>query len=646
MPDLVPPMQPSAGSGQPPTGADWVVELAWTGHRCIAYVEPGRRTRLLSARNVSMTAAYPELAPPLEVRSPPRGMVLDGTLVARGEEHAPRARLLKRRSARYHPSAEHIRAVPVDFQVADLLWLDGHSTVDLPYRDRRSLLEGLGFDAAPIWSTSPLPVSELDTMLRIADAKGVDALHARHLGSRYRPGGRSPLWVKVPVPRVREVVVGGWTPTDVGRPDAIASLLLGVPDGDGLRYVGRVGVAGDQRRQVARLGTLRRARSPFGTAVPAAAARHAIWVTPRLVGLVEFTGWVHDGRLRLPRWRGLVDPRTRPVDVDPARWARPPAPPPDRTARSPAPGQAAAPTAPAAETGTGDAAATAATHPATTHPATAHPSSAGPSSAGPSSAHPRTADTATADTATGHTATASTATAGTATAGSATTGTATAGSATTGTATAGSATAGSATTGSATTTTGTAARAAAPAPDPSPAPPAPPPGASRPAPNPVPAPDPEPAPVQARRLEQHFVYNTLNTIAALIRTDPGRARELLFGFADLSRAADQPGDAPTTLAQELDAVRAYLQLEQARFGKRLRVQLDLDPGLARLPVPPRLVLDTVRAAVQQGVEPRPEGGSLLVRSGVAADGPTVTVAVDGAQPVVITLPRDEAAVPG
>ena len=61
----------------------------------------------------------------------------------------------------------------LDFQVADLLWLDGHSTVDLPYRDRRSLLEGLGFDDAPVWTTSPLPVSELDTMLRIADAKGV-----------------------------------------------------------------------------------------------------------------------------------------------------------------------------------------------------------------------------------------------------------------------------------------------------------------------------------------------------------------------------------------------------------------------------------------------------------------------------------------
>ncbi|MDN5857770.1 MAG: DNA ligase [Pseudonocardia sp.] len=278
-------MNVSAGSGQPPLGPDWVVELAWTGHRCIAYVdptrEPGRRTRLLSANDVSMTASYPELAAPLERHCPPGGMVLDGTVVARGEEHAPRARRLARRSGLHRPSETHIRTLPVDFQVADLLWLDGHSTVELPYRDRRALLDRLGFDAAPVWSTSPLPLSELDTMLRIADAKGVDALHARHLRARYRPGGRSPMWVKVPVPRERHVVVGGWTPADLARPDTIASLLLGVPDGaGGLRYVGRVGVTGEHRRRMAAMVALRRPLSPFSGAVPADAARHAVWVAP------------------------------------------------------------------------------------------------------------------------------------------------------------------------------------------------------------------------------------------------------------------------------------------------------------------------------------------------------------------------------
>jgi bifunctional non-homologous end joining protein LigD len=503
VPELIAPMQPSAGTGQPPTGPDWVVELAWTGHRCLAYVEPGRRTRLLSANAVSMTAAYPELAEPLERRSPPRGMVLDGTLVARGEEHAPRARLLKRRSARFRPSAEHIAAVPVDFQVADLLWLDGHSTVELPYRDRRTLLQGLGFDEAPVWATSPMPVSELAGMLRIADAKGVDALHARHLGSRYKPGGRSPLWLKVPVPRRRQVVVGGWTPTDPAHPDAIASLLLGVPEDGGLRYVGRVGVTADQRRSVAVLRTLRRSDPPFlggpDATVPVEHGRDAIWVRPRLVGLVEFTGFTADGRLRLPRWRGPVDP----AEVDEPRWARPADPPPDRDAA--------------------------------------------------------------------------------------------------------------------------------------------------PAPPPEPEPEPEPQPAEERRLEQHFVYNSLNTIAALIRTDPGRARDLLFGFADLSRVADLPGDATGSLARELDAVRGYLQLEQARFGRRLQVEVAVDPDsgpLDVIEVRPLQVLAAVRRTVQQGIEPRAEGGRLRVSVEPSPEGCRVRVEGPSGAPTVLVLPVAGAALPG
>ncbi len=527
VPDLVTPMQVSAGSGRPPTGPDWVVEFAWTGHRCIAYIEPGRRTRLLSSGDVSVTAAYPELAAPMEERCPPRGMVLDGTIVARGQEHALRPRKFQRRSGRSHPSEQLIRDTPVDFQVADLLFLDGHSTVDLPYRDRRALLDGLGFDTAPVWTTSPLPVSELATMLRIADSKGVDALHARHLGSRYMPGGRSPLWLTVPVPRTRQVVVGGWTPTDPARPEVIGSLLLGVPAGYGLHYMGRVGVAGDQRPLIATMRKITSAGSPFVNAVPAAAGCGAIWVLPQLIGLVESTGFAADGRLRLPHWRGLVDPGPGdrvPVDldsIDESRWARPPGPPP-HGAVTPA-GAVADPVRPADPV----------------------------ASVAP----------------------------------------------------------------------------VAPVLVVAPEPPA--------APTPVETPAPA---VETRRLEQHFVYNALNTIAALIRTDPARASELLFRFADLSRAADHPGDATTTLGRELDAVRGYLQLEQARFGKRLRVELHVDATLHGVAVTPLRVLGAVRDAVQRDIEPRPQGGVLIVTAEPGIRGCVLTVVGGAGVPTVIDLP--------
>jgi bifunctional non-homologous end joining protein LigD len=521
VPALVPPMQPGTVTGDPPTGSEWVVEVAWTGHRCIAYVEPGRRVRLLSGADNSMSSAYPELAEPLLRRSPPGGMVLDGTLVARGEEHAVRPRLISRRSARHRPSDATIRRIPVDFQVADLLWLDGHSTTELPYADRRALLDGLGFASPPVWTTSPLPATELETMLAIAEQKGADGLHARHLRGRYHPGGRSRFWLRVPVTRTRQVLVGGWTPADPNRPETVGTLLLGAPVAAphnlgprelGLHYVGRVGVSLEQRRRLATaLAECERDTPPFVAAVPPAAARHARWARPELAGLAEFSGWIGGARMRRPRWRGLLAP----ADVRENRWARPP------------------------------------------EPAPAVPPPAEPAAQEP-------ADTA-----------------------------------------------------------GPAAEAATVAAPPAPPDPAPGPAAADPA-------------TEARRLEQHFVYNALNTIAALIRTDPGQARELLMGFADLSRAADQLGG--STLGHELAAVHGYLQLEQARFGPRLRVAVDVAPALHPIPVTPMQVLAAVREAVQRDIEPRPEGGLLTLAARPVDGGCEVHVTGGSAAARTIRLP--------
>ncbi|OLM00962.1 two-component system sensor kinase [Pseudonocardia sp. Ae406_Ps2] len=140
----------------------------------------------------------------------------------------------------------------------------------------------------------------------------------------------------------------------------------------------------------------------------------------------------------------------------------------------------------------------------------------------------------------------------------------------------------------------------------------------------------------SRRLEQHFVYNTLNTIASLVRTDPPRARELLLGFADLSRAADRAGEASIRLDEELAAVRAYLQIERTRFGARLSTELDdpsgagVDPSSA---VPPLSLLAAVRRGVQEEIEPHSAGGAVHVRLDPdASDGPAARVEVHPAVP--------------
>jgi bifunctional non-homologous end joining protein LigD len=512
MPDLVPPMQ--AVAGELPAGPEWAVEFAWEGLRCIAYAAPGRLRLLTAASDRDVTGSFPELVGPLTGAVPRRGAVLDGTVVALGDGGFPRRRLLQARSATARPSEALVRRTPVGFFVGDLLWLDGRSTVELPYRRRRELLAGLGL-ASPAVVSPSFPLDDVGFVLRAAEQHGVDALHAKHLEAPYRPGRRSRLWLRVPTSRTRQVAVGGWTPADPRRPDSVAALLLGVPAGGahvdtaaGLRYVGRVGIgSGAAHRELAALlPGLRRDTSPFTGPLPAAAQRGGQWVEPALVGIVEFAGWTADGRLRLPLWRGALPGE----EADPRWWAQPP------EAVVPAASEDSAPPEPE-------------------DPAHPEPEKPGPPE----------------------------------------------------------------------------------------------------------RPSPEPDRVALRRLEQHFVYNSLNTIASLVRTDPTRARELLLGFADLTRATDQPPDATSTLGHELAAVRAYLQLEQARFGKRLRVDVAVDPALHAVPVPPTAVLAAVRATVQQRIEPRPEGGTLALHAEPTGGGCVIRIAADGTgEPTLIQLGGD------
>ena len=83
------------------------------------------------------------------------------------------------------------------------------------------------------------------------------------------------------------------------------------------------------------------------------------------------------------------------------------------------------------------------------------------------------------------------------------------------------------------------------------------------------------------QMEPHFVFNALNTIASLVRTDPDRARGLVLAFADYVRSKLARPNEFVTLDDELRHVQSYLDLEQARFGSQLEVTLDVPAGRAR-----------------------------------------------------------------
>ena len=117
------------------------------------------------------------------------------------------------------------------------------------------------------------------------------------------------------------------------------------------------------------------------------------------------------------------------------------------------------------------------------------------------------------------------------------------------------------------------------------------------------------------QLHPHFLFNTLNAISALVHTDPEAADRMVARLGDLLRLALDDFDVQEApLSRELEAVRAYLEIEQARLGPRLRVRLDVAPDAAGACVPTFLLQTLVENAVRHGVAPRSTPGHVQVRA--------------------------------
>jgi bifunctional non-homologous end joining protein LigD len=307
LPSLMPPMLATPGE-LPADDAGWAYEMKWDGVRAVAYVEDGR-VRLVSRNDLDVTHSYPEVTS-MASDLAGRAVVLDGELVTFDRRGAPDFGRLQQRMHVADPAAARRLAttVPVVYLVFDLLHLDGESTTALPYDERRRLLDGLGLDG-PAWRTPASFDGPGADVLAASREHGLEGVLAKRRSAPYRPGRRSPDWVKVKHVRMQEVVVAGWRPGAGRRAGGIGALVLGVHDDEGvLRPAGGVGTGFTQRALddlLASLRPLERPASPFVDRLPAAEVRDVHWVEPRLVGEVAFTEWTSDGRLRHPSWRGL-----------------------------------------------------------------------------------------------------------------------------------------------------------------------------------------------------------------------------------------------------------------------------------------------------------------------------------------------------
>lgn len=297
---------------------EWAFEMKWDGVRAIAGVTP-EGTRLISRNGNDMTAAYPELQE-LGRRLFGERAVLDGEIVSVNKSGRPDFGLLQPRmhlTKRRDVEAAAART-PVHLMIFDLLWLDGNSLVDLPYTQRREILESAVEPAGEDGHVQVPPALEMsmDQAVEASKELGLEGVMAKRRTGTYSPGRRSRSWIKLKNSFTQEVVIVGWRPGKGNRASKIGSLLVAVPNGHELSYIGRVG-SGLSEKDLAlvggRLKKLARKTPPL-EGVPAADASDAQWVRPVLVGEVTYSERTATGKLRHPAWRGLR-PDKKPSDV-------------------------------------------------------------------------------------------------------------------------------------------------------------------------------------------------------------------------------------------------------------------------------------------------------------------------------------------
>lgn len=316
MPKTVQPML--ATSGALPTDQErWAYEIKWDGVRAIAFVDGGR-VRLQSRNGNDLSPMFPEILSMGEAMVPGQS-ILDGEIVVIGHHGRPDfGRLQQRLHLTQAAAIKHLaHESPASYVLFDLLYLDGRALIDRTYDERRALLEGLHLGGTAY--TTGVSYTDVDgeDVLESTRQNGLEGVVAKRRASRYVLGRRSDDWIKIKNVRTQEVVIGGWTEGTGSRKGSIGALLLGVPDTDGLRYVGKVGSGFSAHDREMLLKLLRRhpvKRNPFtaSSRVKEPAVEH--FVSPRQVGEVQFSEWTKDSRLRHPSWRGLRGDKS-PKDV-------------------------------------------------------------------------------------------------------------------------------------------------------------------------------------------------------------------------------------------------------------------------------------------------------------------------------------------
>ena len=132
------------------------------------------------------------------------------------------------------------------------------------------------------------------------------------------------------------------------------------------------------------------------------------------------------------------------------------------------------------------------------------------------------------------------------------------------------------------------------------------------------------------QVEPHFLYNTLASAQILTRSDPAKADQMLGNLIVYLRTSlPRTEDSLSTLGEEVERARAYLEILRLRMGDRLALQIQVPETMKRVPMPPMMLQTLVENAIKHGLEPSPRGGTVWITAREAGGKAAITVADDG-----------------
>jgi bifunctional non-homologous end joining protein LigD len=291
-----------------PGDEGWVYELKYDGIRLLCRCD-GDDVRCISRNGIDWTHKVPPIVDAL-AKANLSGAWVDGELIVTDPNGRSDFSLLQH-------VLEQKRLGELRFCAFDMLYYAGNDLRDLPLAQRKAKLDAAFAKLPPdgvLRLSDQIHSNSAPLLARVCN-QHLEGLIAKRVDSPYR-GDRSSDWLKIKCHREQEFVVGGAAFVPGRGTGTFSSLLVGVKNGKGLKYVGRVGggFSADERAEWrARVQQLEQKSSPFDRLPDKRSGEIWHWMKPRLVIQVAFQDWTQDGILRQPRYLGMRqdrDPKT------------------------------------------------------------------------------------------------------------------------------------------------------------------------------------------------------------------------------------------------------------------------------------------------------------------------------------------------